>query len=493
MKHVVIVGRPNVGKSALLNRLVGRAISIVHDQPGITRDRISATVTRQGHRFEFVDTGGIGLFHEETTPKVIAQEVEMQVDIAAASADIILMVVDGLNGITSLDQDVAAKLHKNGKPAWLVINKLDLPRHEERATDFYRLGITPVFLVSAAHGRGIDSLWQALEAEAAKEAPDETLSVRVVGRYTPLTSRAANPTPRLTVIGRPNVGKSSLVNQLLGAERVIVSEIPGTTRDSVDLAIEARGRKYILTDTAGLRHKRKIKTHVEMYSRHWAEKSIARSDMVLLVLDAKDGPTRHDHEIASLILEHQKPCVLVVNKWDLNEVKKTVTRMATPDKEAFSRQVNRRVTSQSEYTKALLEHMPFLDYAPVLYTSALQGYRIADVWKAVDQVCQARRFRFTTGVLNRVIARAQERVQPPMRQGKRLKIYYVTQKTGANTPTFMAFINRKDLWVESYGRYLVNQLRKENPLVGCPILFELREHEQQTATGKPEHSPKKTR
>ena len=457
MFRVAIVGRPNVGKSALLNRLARRTVSIVHDQPGVTRDRITVSVERNGKEFEFVDTGGIGLFETETTPKEIASAVQMQVDIAIETADLILIVVDGLEGLRPLDQEIVAKLRKTGKKIWLIVNKLDLPRHEDRATEFFEIGVYPIFSVSASHGRGVDKLWDAMLAEN-KESVSEK-------------KEKETPSARIAIVGRPNVGKSSLTNRLLGSERVIVSDIPGTTRDSVELELEFQKKRYVLIDTAGVRQQAKIRTNVEMYSRHWTEKSISRADIVLLMLNAPEGATRQDREIAGMILEYQKPCILLVNKWDLNEVLE-VKRSAKGEP---IKKVKRRLVSRSEYEKELRYRVPFLDYASIMFVSALEGYHALAIWKEIEKVEEARRATFTTGVLNRIFSRAQERVQPPMKQGKRLKIYYVTQKAGAPVPTFLLFVNQRRFWVDQYGRYLQNQLRLENPMVGCPIVFELRE------------------
>jgi GTPase len=462
MLRVVIVGRPNVGKSALLNRLAKRTVSIVHDQPGVTRDRITAVVQHQGKSFEFIDTGGIGLFESETTPKIIAEAVQMQVDIAIESADLILAIVDGLHGVTPLDYEIITKLRKSGKKIWLIINKLDLPKHENNVAEFYQIGVNPCFLVSAAHGRGIDELWQQLEREEqAKAVPNAE------------PDSQQPDAPRITVVGRPNVGKSSLVNRLLGAERVIVSEVPGTTRDSVDLPVQFNKRPFTLIDTAGLRQKAKINTNVEMYSRHWTEKSIARADIVLLMLSAPEGATRQDREIAGLILEHEKPCIILVNKWDLNET--LDVRKVEKKGEIRTVRKKRRTTSRSEYEASLRYYLSFMDYAPLLFVSALEGYHALGIWKEIDRVAEAKKTTFTTGVLNRIFAKAQKAVQPPIQSGKRLKIYYVSQKSDAPIPTFILFVNQKRLWIESYGRYLKNQLREEEPMRGCPISFILRE------------------
>jgi GTP-binding protein len=458
--RVAIVGRPNVGKSALFNRLVRKHAAIVHDQPGVTRDRVSETVRRDGLAFEFVDTGGIGLRETPETPQEIAEAVRLQAEAAIASADVLLFVVDGQAGLSPLDREVAGRLRKSGKDVWLGVNKLDQSSHDARAAEFHELGFGAMFLLSATHGRGIPGLWSALADAAAG-----------LGSAAEAVAAGERP-PRVAVVGRPNVGKSSLVNRLCGEDRVIVSETPGTTRDSVDLEVAVGERRYVLVDTAGVRHKRRIHTHVEMWSRHRTEKSIARAQVALLLISAPDGPTRQDCEIASIIAEHRKPCILVVNKWDLNEALET--RLPAKEGERAVRRV-RRAVPQSEYEKALRARMPFLEHAPALFVSALEGYHAPRIWRLVATVLEQSTRRFTTGVLNRVIGRAQERQAPPMRQGKRLKIYYAVQKADVPVPTFVLFVNQRKLWLESYGRYLANRLREEEPLTGCPVVFEIRE------------------
>lgn len=474
--RVAIVGRPNVGKSALFNRLLKQTVSIVHDQPGVTRDRISTVIRHEGSLFELVDTGGIGLFESVTTPAELVRFIQLQVNIAIETSDLVLMVVDGLEGVRPLDEEIAAKLRRSGKRLWLVINKIDIPKHDLRAAEFSRLGINPSLTVSAAHGRGISLLWQAL-LTAHKES-----GVGDPGGFGTGTDGEDGTGPRIAVVGRPNVGKSSLVNRLVRAERVIVGSLPGTTRDSIELSVECSGKPYRLIDTAGIRHKSCIRSNVEMYSRHWTEKSIARSDLALLMLSAMDGATRQDREIAGMILEHQKPCIIVVNKWDLNEtvgseIRESRGRIVTVHKK-------RRAISRSEYEKELRYRMPFLDYAPLMFVSALEGYHAIAIWQEIQKVTAAAHQGFSTGVVNRIFARSQERVQPPMVKGRRLKIYYVTQKRDATTPTFLVFVNRRQLWVESYARYLAGQLRVAYPLTGCPIVFALREREQQLGAAK---------
>jgi GTPase len=484
MFRIAIVGRPNVGKSALLNRLARRRVSIVYDQPGVTRDRITAVVNHEGSRFELIDTGGIGLFENETTPNVIASAVEMQVEAAVESADVVLFVVDGLHGLHPLDHEIAKRLRKRERKVWLLINKVDLPQHELHAAELIGLGMEPFFYVSASHGRGVEELWDRLVSEARMlEAESRETAANDAAQW--------NDAPKIAVVGRPNVGKSSLTNRLLGAERVIVSEVPGTTRDPVELPLEVSGKRFILIDTAGVRQKAKIHTNVEMYSRHGTELTIKRSDLVLLVLSAEDGATRQDKEIASMILEYRKPCIILVNKWDLNE--KVEPRFVEKKGEWVQKMVKRRESSQSEYEKELRYQMPFLEYSPVMFVSALEGYHAREVWKVIDRVRQARSTTFTTGVLNRVLTRAHERVQPPMRQGKRLKIYYATQKADAPVPTFVLFVNQLGLLSDDYQRYLKNQLREVEPMTGCPIFFELRQRALEGDDKKSRQNPTKSK
>ncbi len=461
MLKVVLVGRPNVGKSALLNRLAHRTVSIVHDQPGVTRDRISVETSYKEHLFEIVDTGGIGLFDQSVTPKEIATAVEMQTEIAMETADVILVVMDGRDGVTPLDLEIIRKLRKSGKNPWLLVNKLDRPASEDQAGEFFRMGLEPTFPVSASQGRGISELWEAL-LKRHKEVVEgrKVLKPEAMG-------------PRVAIVGRPNVGKSSLTNRLAGAERVIVSDVPGTTRDAIELKVSYHKTTYFLVDTAGVRSKSKIHDNVEMYSRHSTEKSVARCDLAVLMLQSQDGATRQDREIARMILDYHKPCLILINKWDLNE--QVEERREMDGDSVRVRKVKRRVVSRSEYETSLRGYVPFLDYAPMMFVSAVQGYQAQSIWKEIDRINHARKATFSTGILNRILNRAQDQVQPPMKSGKRLKIYYAIQKEGEGVPTFLLFVNHRNLWVESYGRYLANQLRQEHPLPGCPVVFHLRE------------------
>jgi GTP-binding protein len=445
--RVAIVGRPNVGKSALFNRMVGRRIAIVHDKPGVTRDRIASQVERDGRVYEFIDTGGIGL-PEEGASKGIPEAVRLQADLGVRIADVVFFVVDAQEGLVPLDRQLALELRRAAKPVWLLVNKVDHEKHEGYDIEFSALGFDPEFAVSAVHGLGFSGVWEELgKVEAGGDAPED----RDIAR------RAT----KLAVVGRPNVGKSTLINRLLGAERVIVSETAGTTRDAVDVPIEAGGRHYVLIDTAGIRHQRRLSSSVEVFGKMRSQESIKRCNIAVIVIDAIAGVTRQDKMIGGFIQESGKPCMIVVNKWDLNEEKIDGRR--------------RRTLSRSEYEKNLRIEVPFLEYAPVLFTSALQGYRAENLWQWIGKIDHARRCQLATGPLNRIFTRAQAKLPAPIRGGRRLKIYYAIQKPGAPVPTFVLFINEHKLMDESYGRYLRHSIRKEEDFLGCPILFEFRE------------------
>ncbi len=445
--RVAIVGRPNVGKSALFNRMAGRRISIVHDKPGVTRDRIAVQVERNGRIYELIDTGGIGL-PEEGATHGIPEAVRLQADLGIEVADVVFFVVDSQEGLMPLDREIAGQLRRFSKPVWLIVNKMDHEKHETLDVEFTALGLETEFPVSAVHGRGIGPLWDRLE---------EVSAGATAGPRSELSKHAT----RLAVVGRPNVGKSTLINRLLGAERVIVSETPGTTRDAVDIPIQAGGRSYVLIDTAGIRHQRRLSSSVEVFSKMRAEQSVQRCDVAVIVIDALMGMTRQDKMIGGFIQEEKKPCMIVVNKWDLNEEKVGGRK--------------RRTISKSEYEKNLRMEAHFLDYAPILFTSALQGYRSENLWSWIGKIDRFRHKQIATGPLNRIFTRAAAKLPAPIRGGRRLKIYYVIQKPDAPVPTFVLFINEKKLMDESYGRYLRNSIRREEEFLGCPIVFELRE------------------
>ena len=444
--RVAIVGRPNVGKSALFNRMAGRRIAIVHDKPGVTRDRIAAQLERDGRIYEFIDTGGIGL-PEDGAAHGIPEAVRLQADLGVEVADVVFLVVDAQEGLVPLDREIAGQLRRTSKPIWLIVNKMDHEKHETLDVEFTALGLETEFPISAVHGLGIGPVWDRLgEVSAGGTAGPEALF-----------SKHAT---RLAVVGRPNVGKSTLITRLLGAERVIVSETPGTTRDAVDVPIQAGGRAYVLIDTAGIRHQRRLSSSVEVFGKMRSQQSIERCDVAVIVIDALLGMTRQDKMIGGFIQEENKPCMIVVNKWDLNEEKVGGRK--------------RRTISKSEYEKNLRADAHFLDYAPILFTSALQGYRAENLWSWIGRIDQARRRQIATGPLNRIFSRAQAKLPAPIRGGRRLKIYYVIQKPDAPVPTFALFINERKLMDESYGRYLRNSIRREEPFLGCPIVFELR-------------------
>ena len=437
--RVVIVGRPNVGKSALFNRIAGRRLAIVHAESGVTRDRVSTEATWQERRFLLVDTGGIGLSRGERSRDLIEAAVLDQAGVAIETASLILFVVDATAGITALDEEVADRLRVAGKPVLLVANKAD---NETRAVDaeadFARLGFPGPMPVSALHGLGVADLLD----EAMARIPDEDAP--------PLEQ----PELKLALLGRPNVGKSSLLNRILNEERAIVSPLPGTTRDSIDVPLllgpPGRQRPVVLIDTAGLQRHGKTTGPVERISTHRAEITVRRCDLALLVLDAAQGLLGQDKRIASLTVRHRKGCILAVNKWDL----------APPDKRRY-------------WERGLTRDLPFLSYAPALFVSALTGRGMPALIEAVEYVAGQLDARLATPLLNRVIADAFERTEPPMRHGKRLKIYYATQ-VGTRPPTLRLFVNDPRAVVRPYEQFLERRIRAAFGLEGAPLAFQWR-------------------
>jgi GTP-binding protein len=460
---IAIVGRPNVGKSALFNRLAGRRIAIVHDQPGVTRDRVSAEVEWRGRPFTLVDTGGIGLRPGEKAPDILAEATRQQVELAVASAAVIFFVVDVREGLVPLDQEVAEWLRSSGKPVLVVANKADTPEWDGQIVEFAELGFERIFPVSAEHGRGIDPLMRAALALLPKLEPGSSTG----------ESPAVQPL-KLAVVGRPNVGKSSLINALIGSARVIVSPIPGTTRDAVDVPfeIEVEGRKeaYVLIDTAGLRKHRHRADSIEFFSITRAEASIRRADLVLFVLDAEAGIVEQDKKIGGLIVEAGKPCVLLVNKWDLFQ--ETVQKeWAKRHSSAGARRASEPPPDPLQIFGAWVrEKLFFLDYAPVLFTSAVTGFQLERVLEAVRYVAAQMRQTVPTALLNRTLHEAVERRQPVSKQGHRLKFFYATQ-ISQTPPTFLLFVNRDEGFSEPYKKYLVGELRKAFGFEGCPIVL----------------------
>ncbi len=435
MKPIVaIVGRPNVGKSMLFNKLAGSRISIVEDTPGVTRDRIYAPCTWLNHSFMLIDTGGI----EPKSDDTILKQMKRQAEIAIDTADVIVFVVDVKTGLTSADSDVAAMLQKSGKPVVLVCNKSDNagPMPME-AYEFYNLGLGDPFAVSAVNSLGLGDMLDAVcsyfPEDYDKEEEDGTIKVAIVGK--------------------PNAGKSSLINKILGENRVIVSDIPGTTRDAIDVLAEVDGKKYVFTDTAGLRKKGKINENIERYSAIRSLMAVDRSDVVVLLIDALEGVTEQDTKIAGYAHDKGKAIVVAVNKWDL------------PEKET---------NTMVQYKLRVKEGLNFMLYAPILFISAKTGMRIPQLFEKIAYVYEQNKMRVSTGVLNDVLNQAVLRVQPPSDKGKRLKIYYMTQAT-TQPPTFILFVNDKELAHFSYVRYIENQVRETFGLEGTPLKFIVRE------------------
>ena len=431
---VAIVGRPNVGKSMLFNKLTGKRLSIVEDTPGVTRDRLYAQAEWRGRTFDLVDTGGI----EPGTDDQILSFMREQAEIAIASATVIVFVCDIRTGMTAADQDVAGMLQRSKKPVVLAVNKMDSTGHTDPDMyEFYNLGLGDPYPVSAVHGHGtgdlLDACFEHFPPEAQEEAEDDVIKV--------------------AIIGKPNVGKSSLVNRILGQERVIVSDVAGTTRDAVDSYIEKDGQKYLIIDTAGMRKKSKVDDRVEKFSVLRATMAIERSDVCAIMIDAQEGVTEQDTKVAGLAHDAGKACIIVVNKWDAIEKDgKTMQRME----------------------EEVRRDLSYMTYAPVLFLSALTGQRVEKLFGLIDSVVNQAAMRIPTGVLNQVLADAQARVQPPTDKGKRLKIYYMTQ-IGVKPPHFVIFCNDAKLFHFSYQRYLENQIRATFGLTGTPVRITIRQ------------------
>ena len=431
---IAIVGRPNVGKSTLFNKIIGTRISIVEDTPGVTRDRIYAEGEWLDKKFTLVDTGGI----EPKDNNTILRHIKDQAQIAIDTADVILFVTDIRSGVTANDYDVATMLLKSGKPTVLVVNKCDtIGRVSDDIYDFYSLGLGEPFPVSSVHGHGtgdiLDECFKYITYSEEDEDEDEKISV--------------------AVIGRPNVGKSSLVNKILGQQRMIVRDESGTTRDAVDSYIENKHGKFIFTDTAGMRKRGNVDDGVERYSVIRALAAIDRSKVCVIMIDGTVGFTEQDSKIAGYAHDQGKACIIAINKWDAVEKDdKTMDHMR----------------------KDLAEHFKFMSYAPMIFISAQTGQRLDKLFELIKFVDNQNSFRTTTGVLNDILARAVARVQPPSDKGKRLKIYYMTQ-ISTRPPTFVAFCNDKELFHFSYQRYIENQIREVFGLEGTPLKLIIRE------------------
>ena len=432
---VAIVGRPNVGKSMLFNKLTGRRTSIVEDTPGVTRDRIYGDCEWCGRKFSLVDTGGI----EPGTENDMLKFMRRQAEIGILLADCIIMVVDVRSGVTAADMDVATMLRKSGKPVALAVNKCDSvgPTNPD-VYEFYALGIGDLFETSAVHGHGTGDLldWCLAQFPEETEEEEETDVVSVA------------------IVGKPNVGKSSLLNRILGEERVIVSNVAGTTRDAIDSYFENETGKYCFIDTAGMRRKSKVDDAIEKFSNLRSIGAIERSDVCLILIDANEGVTEQDTKIAGLVHEAGKAAIIVVNKWDAVEDKQTNTMR---DKETEIRR-----------------DLSYMTYAPVVFLSALTGQRVDKLFEVIREVYKQNTSRVTTGALNSVLAEATARVQPPTDKGRRLKIYYMTQ-AGTKPPHFVIFCNDARLFHFSYQRYLENQIREVFGLQGTPIRITIRQ------------------
>lgn len=460
---IAIVGRPNVGKSALFNRIVGKRIAIVHDEPGVTRDRVTAQAEWRGRKFTLVDTGGIGLLRGEKAADVITQAALQQVELAIEAANVIILTVNAQEGIVPLDREVAERLRKAGKKVVVAANKVDNRRFEPAAAEFAELGFEKIFPVTAIHGYGIEDLMH----EAVSHLPEETES------EAPAEAELQRPI-NLAIVGRPNVGKSSIINALTRSERVVVSPIPGTTRDAIDVPfeVETEGvrQKYVLIDTAGVRQEKLIDDSVEFFSVKRTDESIARADLVIFVLDAEAGISMQDKKIGGKIVEENKACILVVNKWDLVDEAVRDARKKEIERRNKAEQGAQKMTTLSEFGEWVQEHLFFLDYAPVIFTSAKSGFHLDRLLEAVRYVSDQLKQKIPTSILNRTLHDAIEQRQPVSALGHHLKFYYATQIKLA-PPTFALFVNRDELFSAAYTKYLGNQMRRAFGYEGCPIRF----------------------
>ncbi|MBR4889660.1 MAG: ribosome biogenesis GTPase Der [Clostridia bacterium] len=431
---IAIVGRPNVGTSTLFNQLVGRRLSIVDDQPGVTRDRVYGECEWLNRKVSLVDTGGI----EPASKDIILSQMRAQAEIAIDTADVIILVTDMRTGVVATDVEVASMLLKSGRPVVLCVNKCDsIGDPPPEFYEFYNLGLGDPIAVSSVHGHGtgdlLDAVWQYLPPEEDEEEEGEMI--------------------RVAVIGKPNVGKSSLVNRITGENRCIVSNIAGTTRDAIDTTVENAYGQFTFIDTAGLRRKSKVEDTIERYSNLRAEMAVERADVCLIMIDGTEGFTEQDSKVAGIAHEAGKACIIVVNKWDA---------------------VEKDDHTMIEYRKNLEKDFAFMSYAPIIFISAHTGQRIDRLFDLIKHVANSNSIRIATGVLNDILAQATARVQPPTDKGRRLKIFYMTQAS-TRPPTFVCFCNSIELFHYSYQRYLENRIREVFGLEGTPVRFILRE------------------
>lgn len=431
---IAVVGRPNVGKSTLFNKLVGKRISIVEDTPGVTRDRIYSECEWRSKSVMLVDTGGI----EPRSDDIILSQMRRQAQLAIDSADVIILVTDLRSGVTATDSDVASMLLKSGKPIVLCVNKCDtIGDPPPEFYEFYNLGLGDPIAVSAAHGHGtgdlLDACYEHIDFNKEEEYSDEYIKV--------------------AVIGKPNVGKSSLVNKIAGEERVIVSNIAGTTRDATDTVIENEHGKYVFIDTAGIRRKSKVEEAIERYSVLRSYMAVDRADVCVIMIDAVEGFTEQDSKVAGYAHEQGKGCIVAVNKWDA---------------------IEKETNTMNEFRKKLENDFSFMSYVPFIFISAKTGQRVEKLYDLIKYVNEQNSMRISTGMLNDVLAYSTAKVQPPSDKGKRLKIYYMTQAS-TRPPTFVCFVNRAELFHFSYQRYLENQIRETFGLEGTPVRMIVRQ------------------
>lgn len=434
---VAVVGRPNVGKSTLFNKLIGERIAIVEDTPGVTRDRIIADAEWQNHHFTLIDTGGI----EPHTKDDILRQMRVQAEVAIDMADLIILLVDGREGMTASDVEVANMIRKHSKNVLLTVNKVDSRNLEDNVYEFYNLGIGEPIAISAEQGLGLGDFLDAV-IERVKKVYDEEEQVK--------------ESLKVAVIGKPNAGKSTLINKMVGSDRLIVSDVAGTTRDAIDTDVRFNGKDYTLIDTAGLRKKKKIYEDIERYSIVRAIAAVDRSDVTLILIDAEKGVTEQDTKIAGIAHNRFKPSIIVVNKWDaIEKDDKTMAKMKKEIRSALS----------------------FLDYAPILFISAKTGQRVNKLYETIEFVKSQSEKRITTGKMNEALTQFIMMKQPPSKSGRRLKIYYLSQ-VSVNPPTFVCFVNDASLMHFSYQRYLENQIRETFDFSGTPIRFFVRERSE---------------
>lgn len=428
---VAIVGRPNVGKSVLFNKLIGRRKAITKNEPGVTRDLNYGLVEERGKSFTLIDTGGF----EPYTKDYIMEQVRTQALLAIEDADQIIFVMDGREGLTHEDRELASVLRQSGKIVFYAVNKLDNKEMENEASEFYQIGVDDIIPLSAEHGIGISEILDLIldNIEDEEEVEDDDVV-------------------KIAIVGRPNAGKSSLLNKIAGRERSIVSDVSGTTRDPIDTTVEIDGRKYLLVDTAGIRRKGKVSRRLETYCIVGALKSIERSDICLLVIDGKEGVSSQDEKIAGLIEDRSRSCIVVVNKWDI---------------------VDKKTNTQKEFVEALHYKIPFLSYAPTVFLSALTGKNTDKLISAVNSLHAEGETRISTSVMNNLLEKISRKHNPPVYNGKEVKFYYITQ-VGTNPPRFMVFCNYPDGVPVSYKRYMINSLRDGLDLKNVPIKLLIR-------------------